>query len=167
MLNTISWQQYVSAVLLVTAAWYAYVALHYYRAELSAFLKIKPASRQLVPPVANHLTDVIGAIKPDPDTGLSDPGDLIFADSQSDDISDLTLPKGPSDELLGSALTLIEAYRDNNDKAGFLSMLKLLVEQYEPLSDEIHLPAVIAALQPIAQADLPFGIDDTEWPLTF
>lgn len=158
MLNNISWQQYMTAVILITAAWYAYVGLRYYRPEISAFLKIKPALRSTVPPVANQMTVVMGEAKPEADTGLFDPEELVFSTSSPDEISDQTLPKGPSDELLAEAKVLASACPD---KTEFLSLFKLLLGKYEIYADEISLPGVIKSLQ------LPFEVADHEWPLNF
>ncbi|WP_439697442.1 hypothetical protein ACFGVS_03305 [Mucilaginibacter sp. AW1-7] len=166
MLSTISWQQYVTAVLLLSAAWYAYVGLRYYQPELSAFLKLKPNIKSALPPVANQMTVVMGEAKPETDTGLFDPDELIFSSSQPDDISDQTLPKGPADDLLAEAKVLVEAYGQNDDKAGFLSLFKLLLDKYEVFADEISLPAILKQLNNYATDKLPFQIEAAEWPLT-
>jgi len=167
MLNTISWQQYITAVILIAAAWYAYVGLRYYRPELQAILKIKTVKTTAVPPVANKLTDVMGASKPDADTGLYDPDELLFSNSSVDDISDQTLPKGPADDLLAESMVLVDAYSENNDKAEFLSLFKFLLNKYEVFADEISLPAIIKSLSDYAINKLPFQIEAAEWPLTF
>lgn len=167
MLNDISWQQYTIAILLMTTLWYTYVGLRYYQPELSAFLKIKPASRSITPPLANPMTVVMGEAKPEADTGLFDPQELIFGGSQPDDISDQTLPKGPADNLLAEAQVLVNAYAGNNDKEEFLSLFKLLLDKYEVFADEISLPAIITSLNSFATDKLPFKIQATEWPLTF
>jgi len=158
MLNTISWQQYGTAVLLLAIAWYAYVGLRYYQPELSALLKIKPKSQSAIPPVANQMTVVMGEAKPEADTGLFNPEELIFSNSQPDDISDQTLTKGPSDDLLAEAQVLADACPD---KTEFLSLFKLLLDKYEVFADEISLPSVIRSLK------LPFQIQAEEWPQTF
>ncbi|WDF81179.1 hypothetical protein PQ469_14300 [Mucilaginibacter sp. KACC 22773] len=167
MLNAISWQQYLTAILLLSMAWYAYVALRYYRKELAAWLKIRPAIQTAVPPVANKLNVVMGAAKPDADTGLYPAEELVFAAPEPDDISDQTLPKGPADDLLEEAKVLVDAYSENDNKTEFLSLFKLLLDKYEVFADEISLPAVINSLQAFAGSKLPFKIQANEWPLTF
>ena len=167
MLNTISWQQYITAVTLLAAAWYAYVGLRYYQPELSAFFKIKPTVHTTVPAVANQMTVVMGEAKPEVDTGLYNPEELIFSSSQPDDISDQTLPKGPGDDLLAEAVVLIDVYSDNGDKNEFLSLFKLLLDKYEVFADEISLPAILKQLNTYATDKLPFEIQAEEWPLTF
>jgi hypothetical protein len=167
MLNTISWQQYITAVILLSAAWYAYVGLRYYQVELSAFLKIKPTANSSVPSVANQMTVVMGEAKPEADTGLYSPEELIFSGAQPDDISDQTLPKGPGDDLIAEAIVLVDAYADNGDKTEFLSLFKLLLDKYEVFADEISLPATIKQLNSYAVDKLPFKIEAEEWPLTF
>jgi len=167
MLNDISWQQYVTAIILLSAAWYAYVGLRYYQPDLSALLKIKPTVQSSTPQVANQMTVVMGQAKPDADTGLYNPEELIFSAGQPDDISDQTLPKGPADDLLAEATVLIDAYGDNSDKAEFLSLFKLLLDKYEVFADEISLPAVIQSLNTYEVNKLPFQIQAEEWPQTF
>jgi hypothetical protein len=165
MLNAISWQQYAILILTCTAAWYAYVGLRFYQPELQRLLGIKPKTDAATPPVASQMTVVLGSIRPDADTGVHD--ELLFGTPSPDDISDQTLPKGPADELLAEAETLITAYADNDDKPGFLSLLKVLISKYEVFADEISLPVIIKALKQFAQTKLPFSLQDTEWPLTF
>ena len=167
MLNAISWQQYSTAVILLTAAWYDYVGQRNNRPEVAALLKTKTQQVSTVPPVANQMTVVMGEAKPDADTGLFHADELIFSNSQPDDISDQTLPKGPSDDLLAEAIVLVDAYSENNDKEEFLSLFKLLLDKYEVFADEISLSAIINQLN-IYEADkLPFKIEAAEWPLTF
>ena len=120
-----------------------------------------------MPPVSNQMTVVMGEAKPEADTGLFDPKELVFCNSQPDDISDQTLPKGPADDLLAEAMVLVNAYADNNDKAGFLSLFELLLDKYEVFADEISLPAIITSLNSFAADKLPFKIQAAEWPLTF
>jgi hypothetical protein len=167
MLNTISWQQYLTVIISLSGAWYAYVGLRYYRTELAAWLRIRPTVKSVVPPVAGKLSVVIGAAKPDTDTGLYSPEELLFAGSDTDEVSDQTLPKGPADELLEEAKVLVDAYQDNDDKDEFLSLFKLLLQKYKILQDEISLPGVIHSLHGFAAGRLPFTLKETEWPLTF
>jgi hypothetical protein len=167
MLNAISWQQYLTVIFSLSAAWYAYVGLRYYRPEVAAWLKIRPPEKNVVPPVAGRLSAVMGAARPDPDTALYAPEELLFSGSETDEVSDQTLPKGPSDELLEEAIVLVDAYQDNDDKAEFLYLFKLLLEKYAVFQDEISLPAVIHSLSVFAAGRLPFELKETEWPLTF
>jgi hypothetical protein len=167
MLNAISWQQYLTAILLLSAAWYTYVGLRYYRAELAARLKIKPSVQSVVPQLATRLSVVMGEAKPETDTGLYPAEELLFSQSEPDDVSDQTLPPGPADELLAEAKVLVTAYSDNDNKTEFLSLFKLLLDKYEVFRDEISLPAVTRALSEFAGARLPFPLKETEWPLTF
>lgn len=167
MLNTISWQQYTTAVVLLCAAWYAYVGLRYFQPEITAFLKVKPKSVTSTPPVTNQMNVVLGEAKPEADTGLFSADELIFSTSQPDDISDETVPKGPGDELLAEAQVLVTAYEANDNKTEFLSLLNLLIDRYEVFRDEISLPKVIDSIKPFAQTRLPFSLKETEWPLNF
>lgn len=167
MLNAVTWQQYITAILICCAVWYAFIGLRFFQPELQAFLKIKPKDNSVTPPVAGRTAAVMGHINPDSDTGIYESEQLIFGNSTPDDISDQTLPKGPADDLLSEAQTLITAYEENDDKPSFLSLLKILLNKYEVFADEISLPVVITSLKQFAQTKLPFRVSDTEWPLNF
>ncbi|MEO7214525.1 MAG: hypothetical protein ABIX36_17095 [Mucilaginibacter sp.] len=167
MLNAISWQQYLTAVITLSAAWYIYIGLRYYGAELATKFKVTLPVRSITPPVAGKIAVVMGAAKPDEGTGLYPAEELLFSAVASDDISEQTLPKGPSDDLLDEAKALINAYADNDDKSEFLSLFKLLIDKYEIFSDEISLPAVIRSLSEFSAVKLPFEVKESEWPLTF
>jgi hypothetical protein len=167
MLNAISWQQYLTAVIALSAAWYVSIGLRYYRPEVAAWLKIRQPEKNVVPPVAGRLSVVLGAAKSDTDTGLYGPEELLFSGNQTDEVSDQTLPKGPADELLDEGKILVDAYQDNDDKDEFLSLFKLLLQKYEFLQDEISLPAIIHSLHDFAADRLPFAMKENDWPLTF
>ncbi len=152
MLNSISWQQYLTALTLLTIAWYGYVILRYYRNDL--FKRFKPAAEP-VPLVA--MSPVMGQIKTEQATLEAE--DLHFGNSESDDISDHSLPPGPTDELFSEAQTLTQAFRDTPDKKEFLSLLQVLLSKYEPYQDEINLKVI----RPLAE-QLPFPIEENEWP---
>ena len=164
MLSSISWQQYFTAVVSLSAAWYAYVGWRFYQPELLALLKIRGKASSTLPAVTGIMTEVMGEVKPDADTALFSSEELRFGSNEPDDISDQTLPKGPGDDLLAEAQALINAYQDNDNKAEFLSFFKVLLSKYEVFADEISLPAVLSALQ---TKELPFTIKADEWPVTF
>jgi hypothetical protein len=167
MLNSISWQQYVASVLLSTLAWYIYVGLRYYQPEISRYLKIKPKPQSALPEVASAPADLMAPALPEPGTGQQNAEELIFTMTTDDDISDQTLPKGPSDDLLAEAETLIDAFSDSDDKKGFLKLFRLLIGKYDVFADEISLPSAIAQLQSYAAGKLSFPITASEWPQTF
>jgi hypothetical protein len=167
MFNSISWQQYVTAVLLLTIAWYVYVGLRYYQPELSRYLRIKPKPSSPLPEVATAPTSLMAAARPEPGTGQQNAEELIFSIATDDDISDQTLPKGPSDELLAEAETLINAFSDSDDKNNFLKLLRILISKYDIFADEISLPSAISSLQTYAAGKLTFPITAAEWPQNF
>ncbi|MCD8739073.1 hypothetical protein LT679_00540 [Mucilaginibacter roseus] len=167
MLNAISWQQYLTVILLSTIAWYTYVGLRYYRTELAALLKIKPGRSTATPPVAARHQNVMGAVRPDVGTSLHAAEELVFSAGQPDEIEDQTIPRGPSDDLLDEAKVLVDAFSGNDNKTEFLGLLQLLLGKYEVLSDEISLPALIPELSDYAKDRLPFPIKQGEWPITF
>ncbi|MFD2872012.1 hypothetical protein ACFS5N_06000 [Mucilaginibacter ximonensis] len=166
MLHTISWQQYITAVLLLTAAWYAYVGLKYYLPELRAWLRIR--TTDTMPPVAvAPMHAVIGGIQADQDNQSHDAEELQFGSAEPDDISEATLPKGPSDDLLAEATTLVNAFAESGTKTDFLSLLQVLLDKYEIYRDEISLKVFTAVLKPMAGI-LPFELSehdlDLHWP---
>jgi hypothetical protein len=167
MLNTISWQQYLTAIFLLSAAWYAYIGLRFYRPAIAARLGLKSPNTTLTPPVQGKLSTVMGKIKPDEGTILADAGELTFGAAASDDVSDETLPPGPGDELLAEAKVLVDAFGSQDDKAEFLSLLRLLVDKYQIVHDEISLPAVMSDLSAYAAERLSFQPEPSEWPAHF
>lgn len=152
MLQHISWQEYFTAILLLTALWYAFVLLRYYRPEITARFQ-----KHELQPALVASAPVIGSIKTDYKT--MDSEELQFGSPSPDDISDSSLAPGPADELLAEAQTLARAFQDTPNKTEFLSLLGVLLSKYEPYEDEIDLKA----LRPLA-AQLPFEIEEYEWP---
>jgi hypothetical protein len=152
MLNSISWQQYLTALSLLTIAWYAFVLLRYYRPELVGRFQTKTDPLPLV-----TSAPILGGIKTDHDTLNAD--ELYFGSASPDDISDSSLPAGPTDELLAETQTLVQAFIDTPNKTEFLSLLGLLLSKYEPYEDEVDLKVI----RPLA-AQLPFTIEEHEWP---
>jgi hypothetical protein len=147
MLHSISWQQYLTALTLVTACWYVYVALRY------KLINFKTASPQNPLPLV-AMAPVIGAVKPGEGEAVQ-PEELIFSISTPDDISDSTIPRGPADEFLDEAQTLADAAET---KCEFLSLLEILVLKYE--HDQLDFAALYNQLV------LPYSINPDEWPLT-
>jgi hypothetical protein len=162
MLNAISWQQYVTAVLLFSLAWYTCIGLRYYRTRLPGLFQT--SIKNAFPEVTSS---VMGPAKPETGTSLHDPEAFIFTAASTDEVSDQTLPKGPADDLLAEAKVLVDAYGNNDNKTEFLSFFKLLLDKYEVFREEISLPAVIRSLREFAAPRLPFSLKETEWPLTF
>ncbi len=152
MLNAISWHQYLTAVTLLTIAWYSYVILRYYRNDL-----LKRFGQATEPEPLVAMSPIMGQIKTEQAT--LDAEDLQFGNSDSDDISDHSLPPGPTDELFSEAQTLAQAFTDTRDKQEFLSLLQVLLSKYEPYQDEIDLKVI----RPLA-TQLPFPIEEHEWP---
>lgn len=167
MLNSISWQQYVTAVFLMTLAWYAYVGLRYYWPEISLALRIKPKPQNAFPEVASAPDTLMAAARPEPGMGQQNAEELIFSIATDDEISDQTLPKGPSDDLLAEAKILINAFSGSDDKNQFLKLLRTLISRYDVFADEISLPGAIASLKGYAASKLPFPITSAEWPQNF
>jgi hypothetical protein len=173
MLNAISWQQFVTAFILLSVTWYIYVGLRYYRPELRSLLKISTKAANAFPAVenasaSNPTASVMGPARPEPGTGLYAAEELVFSSGDTDDtISDRTLPKGPSDDLLAEAQILVGAFGETGSKTEFLSLLHILISKYAIFRDEIHLPSIIGSLRQFAGPRLPFELEPNEWPLTF
>ena len=160
MLHAISWQQYSTAIVLLTAAWYAWVGLKYYLPELRA-LRIKKTDA--MPAVTSApMQAVMGGIQTDQDNQTFDAEELQFGAAEPDDLSEATLPKGPADELLAEARALASAA---DSKADFLSLLQVLLDKYEIYRDEISLSAFMAEL---LKLQLSFKFTENElnlhWP---
>jgi hypothetical protein len=165
MLHTVSWLQYIAAVILITAAWYSYIGLQYYRAELQAWLRIRTPAKSPPPPVSGTSYAIMGEARPDEGGITLDSEEMIFsADSTPDDLSEQTILRGPSDDLFDEGKTLIEGFARIPDKTLFLSSLNTLVEKYELFREEISLPAIISRLHSYGRAKLPFSLNDHEWP---
>jgi len=162
MLNPISWQQYFAAILLLSAAWYSYIGLRYYRNELAAMLKIKPAVQTITPPVAGKLSVVMGEAKPEIDTHICFAEDLVFSGTVPDEISDQTIPAGPADKLLAEAKVLMQGFSENDDKTGFLSIFKTLLAGYAIDSAQINLPEIAGSLCEFAASRLPFPLETND-----
>jgi hypothetical protein len=166
MLSFISWQQYFTVILLLGVVWYTSIGLMYYRQELAGFFKNKAkADNTLQSNGQITIVPVMGAVKPEEASGLQDPEELIFGASSPDDISEATISKGPADDLLAEAKTLVYAFAENGTKSEFLSLLNVLLGQHEIFRDEINLETIVAGLRPLAADSLPFEISDDEWDL--
>ncbi len=157
MLNTISWQQYFVAVLIVLLLYYSYVLLRYFRPEISQLIKGK---KQNLPVVNPKPADVVmAAAKPDLGTGSIDPEDMLFAEAEPE-----YLEKTSSEELLSESLALVDAFKEEDNKAEFLELLSVLVHKYQPFRQEIDLKALIAKVRAKADKYLSFIINASEWP---
>lgn len=164
MLSSVSWQQYLTAAALSGLAWYFYVGLRYYRAELSSLLRLTRSPQNHLSLISQPQHPVMGAVQPDQGTALHDPEELTFGTSEPDDIGDATIPSGPTDELLAEGEMLIEAFRETDDKQNFLSVLRVLIEKYTVYSDEIDLGSTLIPLKDLAASKLPFPLNDNDWP---
>ncbi|MBK0379291.1 hypothetical protein [Mucilaginibacter segetis] len=142
MLNHISWPQYSTAILVLTAAWYAYVALRF------NLFKLKTATPDSLPAVAT--APVIGSVREEPGMQALPAEELVFGSSAPDNISDQT---GPADNFLTEAQTLADATANKTD---FLALLELLVCKYE--HDELNFQALYPQLR------LVFDVTAGEWP---
>jgi hypothetical protein len=164
MINIIPWQHYWTAVITLTAAWYLYTGLRYYRSEVFRLLHLLPKPQHALPDIqAPHA--VMGTARPDEGTGLHDPEELIF--SGGADANERTRPRGPAEELLAEAETLMAAFGQSDDKNGFLGLLRVLISGYSEFAAEIGLPGIISSLKTTATHTLSFQIRADEWPITF
>ncbi len=155
MLHAISWQQYLTAVLVISLIYYAFVLLRYYRVELLGLIGLKNETQSVLPQVSSDAS-LMGAARPEPGMSSVSPEELMFAEPEPEELS-------ASDDFQAEALTLVKAFEQLNDKPEFLALLELLVYKYVPFRQEIDLDVVMNTIREKVSA-LPFTIEDAQWP---
>lgn len=90
MLTSISWQQYLQAIAILTASYYAAVLLLYFRVELFALInRIKNGKPIHETPFGKK--EVLGAIAPDQYQRSVNTEELEFAPNESNQLNGKTL----------------------------------------------------------------------------
>lgn len=159
MFTSISWQQYVVAVFIITVAYYGYVLLRYYRPEIQQFFQKKKTGIVSHTPISP--TAVLGTAQPDPGLTITDSQELMFAASDNPDEG-----INPYEQALEQETTdLAEAFLQIDDKPQFLSLLSVLIKKYQPFSTEMKLQAPIEKVWERYSAQLPFQLSVDELPL--
>jgi hypothetical protein len=169
MLSSISWQHYLAAVIILTASYYAYVALRYYQTEIAGLFNRKPSALESFSGFQSSPISVMGKAKPDYGTAISDSTEMQFAEATPDDgfpAADISPSRTdsvqqagqPGEELETEARKLIDAFKETDNKPEFLSLLHILIESYQAYNEDIDLPATVARLVAFAEGRLPFSI---------
>ncbi|WCT14372.1 hypothetical protein [Mucilaginibacter jinjuensis] len=124
MLSSISWQHYLIAVVIITISYYLYVVLRYFQKEIEHLFNRKPQTAGIFSTAQSPNISVMGQVKPDIGVTIGETQNLPFADVLPDDpkeeitglIRETSIHTDPSSELVSEAGTLIEAFRDVDDK---------------------------------------------------
>jgi hypothetical protein len=159
MFNSISWQQYVLAVLLLLFLYYGYVLLRFFRQEISCLMSGK--EKQVAPDSNAASLVIMGPARPDTGTATFQANELMFA--EPDDVPE-QLTQSAQEELLSESITLMAAFQDAKGKAEFLELFFLLFYKYRPFKNEIKLEESLLQIRDQAADLLPFKISASEWP---
>src|ERR1700754_784427 len=159
MLSSISWQQYALAATVITGFYYSFIIFRYYQGEITRLFGAGRKQRSPGAVFTSSAFQVMGEAKPDDTTRVSDSGELNFADPSSDDEDINTLvratPGAPehlredTDELMADAEQLIDAFKHNDHKTEFLSLLNILIGAYEKTTGQ---PAATETLDRIIKS---------------
>lgn len=163
MLSSISWQQYLAAIVLISVSYYLYVILRYYQSEISSLFKPGKNSNPF-PGIAASNIQVMGAAKLENGVSISDTQELQFdeptpdeIDSHNEDVSIVDI-HNPSLELVAEAGNLIEAFKDIDNKVEFLSLLQILISSYKRFKNDIDLPGTLKRVIELSSNKLLFPV---------
>jgi hypothetical protein len=173
MLSSISWQQYLAAVVTITVSYYLYIGFRYYQQDITHLFnrKQKPFEDYVgIPPA---IYSVMGEAKPDRGISISDAQELIFASASPDEAENLTSKSTalensgdsliePGMELVEEAGSLMEAFKDNDNKPEFLALLKILIGSYKRVEIDIDLSVALKRIVERSKEKLPFPISLTD-----
>lgn len=158
MLSSISWQQYLAAIVILTLFYYLYILLRYYQKEIGHLLNRQQKQSNIFSGVASPI-QVMGAAKLDNGVSISNTGDLQFGETSPDEIkSPAVSASDPSQELVMEAANLIEAFKDIDNKPEFLSLLKILIGSYQRFQDEIDFSLSLNRILEISKKKLQFPV---------
>ncbi|MEJ7691589.1 hypothetical protein [Daejeonella sp.] len=145
MLSFISWPQYFAALAIIGFAYYSFILVRYYRAELLAFSQPKSAASKI--PVTTFTGNFIGGIKPDPGETSIDSEDIQFPDDKLET------------EILTEIRALIHAFKGLDQKDEFLSLLSLIISKYP--GNEFDRPLLTEQVLQHSES-LTFSIDQAD-----
>lgn len=173
MLSSISWQQFLAVLSILTLAYYAYVGLRYYQREIRNFFVKRtatvPQSAASSPPF-----QVMGTARPDHGVSISDSEELHFVvdDEPESEITETPRPKtpdtppsDPTDALVKDVSHLVNAFQEIDDKPEFLSLLHIQIGTYQADAEEIDWPRVKKRVMQLTHEKLPFAIQETDLQL--
>lgn len=169
MLSSISWQEFLAALIIITLVYYLYIGLRYYQKELWAIANRKQVAglnQSETPPTSYQ---VMGTAKPDHGVSVSDADHLQFAiDDEPETVENEvhavanTPEREPTEALLNDVTHLVNAFKEIDDKAEFLSLLRIQYGSYHSDSDTIDWPAVKQRTLQLTQDKLPFKVLDAD-----
>ncbi len=173
MLSSISWQHYLAAIVILTASYYGYVILRYYQKEISNLFNRKQSSPNLFVGAQATPVNVMGAAKLDNGVSVSQSDELYFSDSTPDDVEAVSTNHqnvqsltdenySPSEELEIEAGNLIAAFQEIDNKAEFITLLRILIDSFKRFKDDIDLPATLNRIVEISKEKLMFPLSLTD-----
>ena len=173
MLSSISWQQYLAAIVILTVSYYGYVILRYYQKEISNLFNRKQSSASLFANAQATPANVMGAAKMDTGISVSKSEELYFSESTPDDVgaaltnqenlhSHTDVIYSPSEELEVEAGNLIAAFQEIDNKPEFITLLRILIDSYKRFKDDIDLPATLNRIIEISKERLMFPLSLTD-----
>jgi hypothetical protein len=124
MLSSISWQQYLAAIAVITASYYLYVTLRYYQNEIANVFNGKQDATTHLSHSQSPVFDVMGEARLDNSVSITEDQELQFVGPDDDDIEIHKVQNDsvaileetavdPSQELIAEAGNLIEAFKRN------------------------------------------------------
>ena len=167
MLSSISWQQFLTALTIITVVYYIYVGLRYYKQEISVFVNRKPIPGSHQSTQISSPYRVMGVAKPDQGISIADSDELHFAVEDEPETDNVTAEhqgvtdtpiQEPTDELLNDVTHLIQAFKEIDDKPEFLSLLRIQYGSYHSNSNTIDWPAVKQRTLELTHDILPFKV---------
>ncbi len=171
MLSSISWQQFLAALVIITLVYYFYIGLRYYQKDLRAIANRKKVSG--LNQSGTHATayQVMGIAKQEHGVSVSDADHLYFAiddEPETETIANEVHPianttdQGPTEALLNDVSQLINAFKEVDDKAEFLSLLRIQYHSYHADGEAIDWPAVKQRTLQLSGERLPFSVSEAD-----
>lgn len=170
MLSSISWQQYLAAITILTVSYYLYVILRYYQNEIFNLFNHKQNSTRLFSNASPAPYQVMGEAKLDNGVTLTQAQDLHFIAEEDVKIQptqtiNTTVTEtayNPSQDLVAEAGNLIAAFKEIDNKQEFINLLRILFESYKRFKAEIDWPAALHRIAELSKEKLMFPVDLTD-----
>lgn len=175
MLSSISWQQYLAAVAIISTSYYAYVILKYYQRDMSTLFTSKASCNSQVQECVLAPISIMGQSRLDQNFSIVSDHELQFAENeevepvhdapQSDPVNSKALSL--QQQLFQQIDKLIDAFADSGSKTDFVSLLAILLNSYEQYQSEINFSDVARHIETSAAVRLPFNLTMTDLPKTW
>ncbi|WP_342647372.1 hypothetical protein [Mucilaginibacter sp. CSA2-8R] len=175
MLSSISWQQFLAALVIITLVYYFYIGLRYYQKDLRAIANRKKVSGLNQGGTHGTSYQVMGVAKQEHGVSVSDADHLHFAiddEPETETIANEVHPvanttdRGPTEALLNDVSQLINAFKEVDDKAEFLSLLRIQYDSYHADGEAIDWPAVKQQTLQLSDEKLPFSVSEVDVQLS-